>query len=62
MNVKFYSGATTEDIANHLRLAMKKKPDAIIIHTGINDLTKDVNTMKHIKSITKVIEENERWW
>ena len=41
---------------------MKKKPDAIIIHTGINDLTKDVNTMKHIKSITKIIEENERWW
>ena len=29
------------------------KPDAIIIHTGTNDLTNGVNTMKHLRSIAK---------
>ena len=57
VNVKFYPSATTEDITDHLRPAMKKKPDAIIIHTGTNDLMNDVNTMKHVRSITKIIEE-----
>ena len=33
------------------------KPDAIIIHTGTNDLTNGVNTMKHVRSIAKIIEE-----
>ena len=57
VNVKFYPGATTEDITDHLRPAMKKKPDAIIIHTGTNDLMNDTNTMKHVRSITKIIGE-----
>ena len=37
VNVKFYPGATEEDITDHLRPAMRKKPDTIIIQTGIND-------------------------
>ena len=57
VNVKFYPGATTEDITDYLRPAMRKKPDAIIIHTGTNDLTNDVNVMKNVRSITKIIEE-----
>ena len=57
VNVKFCPSTTTEDIIDHLRPAIRKKPDAIIIHTGINDLTNDVNAMKHVRSITKIIEE-----
>ena len=53
VNVKFYPGATIEDITDHLRPAMRKKPDAIIIHAGTNDLMNDVNTMKYIRSITE---------
>ena len=36
---------------------MRKKPDAIIIHAGNNDLANDVNTMKNVRSITNIIEE-----
>ena len=57
VNAKFYPGAITEYITDHLRPAMRKKPDAIIIHTGTNDLTNDVNTMKYVRSITKITEE-----
>ena len=34
VNVTFYPSATTKDITDHLRPAMRKKPDVIIIHTG----------------------------
>ena len=57
VNVKFYLSATTGDITDHLMPAMRKKPDAIITHTGTNDLTNDVNTTKHVRSIKKIIEE-----
>ena len=46
VNVKFYPGATTKDITDQLRPAMRKKPNVIIIYTGVNDLMNDVNTMK----------------
>ena len=44
-------------ITDHLRPTLWKKPDAIIIHAETNDLTNDVNTMKNVRSITKIIEE-----
>ena len=34
VNVKFYPGVRSEDIADHLKPAMRKTSDAIIIHTG----------------------------
>ena len=49
VNVRFYPSATTEDIADQLKPAMRKKSDAIIIHAGTTDLTNDVNTMKYKK-------------
>ena len=57
MIIKFYPGATTEEITDHLRPATRKKPDAIIIYTCINDLTNIVNTLKHVRSIIRIIEE-----
>ena len=57
VNVKFCPSTKTKDITDHLRPAVRKKYDAIIIHTSTNDLTNDVNTMKHVRSITKIIEE-----
>ena len=57
VNIKFYSGATRGDITDHHRPGIRKKPDAIIVHTVTNDLTDDANTMKLVGSITKIIEE-----
>ena len=57
VNVKFCPSTKTKDITDHLRPAVRKKYDAIIIHTSTNNLTNDVNTMKHVRSITKIIEE-----
>ena len=56
VSVRIYLGGTTEDNKN-LRPVMRKKPDMIIIHIGANGLTKDVNTMKYVRSIVNIIEE-----
>ena len=34
-----------------------RKPDTLIIHTGTNDLTNGVNTMKKVKKLVKVVRE-----
>ena len=53
VKVKFYLGATTENIEDYLRPATRK----IIIYAGTKDLTNYVTTIKHARSITKIIEE-----
>ena len=62
VKVKFYPRATTEDITDHLWSAMRKKPYAIIIHTGTNDLTNKVNNDQTCKKYHKDYRENENWW
>ena len=37
VNVRFYLGATREDITDHLRPTMRNKPDAIIIRAVTNE-------------------------
>ena len=55
MNAKFYPSATTKDITDHLRSALREKPD--LIHADTYDLMNDVNMMKYVRSITKIIED-----
>ena len=53
VNFSFYPGVTIEDITDHLRLAMGKKSDAIIIHAGAIDITNDANTMQYEKVLQR---------
>ena len=57
MNVRFYSGATTEDTTEHLIPATRKKPDALNIHAYTNELTNNISTIKYARNITKITEE-----
>ena len=45
IQVKTYPGATTDDTIDYIKPTTRQKPDIVIIHSGTNDLTKDVNTM-----------------
>ena len=57
VNVKFYPGATTEDIHGPSWASYEKE---IIIHTHNNDLTNDVNTMKNVRITTNIEEMKGR--
>ena len=59
VNARFHQGTTTEDIVDFITPVSRKKPDAVIIHAGTNDLTNGTNTMKQVRKITKTIQEME---
>ena len=59
VNVIFHPGTTTEDIVDFIKPVIRKKPDAVIIHAGTNDLTNGTNAMKQVRKITKTIQEME---
>ena len=57
VRVQPHSGATSQDIKDHIKPILRRKPDLIIIHAGTNDLTKGCNTMEEInESIEAEIE------
>ena len=49
-------GCTAEDIEDHINPILRKNPDAIIIHSGSNDVRNDKPTKKKIKKAVKLIE------
>ena len=51
VQVKTYPGATTDDIIDHIKSTIGQKPDIVIVHSGTNNLTKDVNTMNMVRKI-----------
>ena len=54
--VKHFSGSTTEDMKTYIQPPVKKDPDRVIIHVGINDLrsSQDLETVaKNIIDIAK---------
>ena len=58
-NVKVitHPGSTTKDILDYIKPIAGRKPDTLIIHTGTNDLTIGVNTMKKVRKLVKVVRE-----
>ena len=42
---------------DYIKPIARRKPDTLIIHTGTNDLTNGVNTMKKVRKLVKVVRE-----
>ena len=57
VKVQSFSGYTTEDMLDIAKPAARRKPDAIIIHVGTNNITRDITMMKNIKKIVKLIRD-----
>ena len=54
VQIKQHGGASTEDIKDHIKPVLRKKPNLIIVHAGTNDLTNDrVNTIDNWNEIIK---------
>ena len=52
-----HPGSTSADMVDYIKAIVRRKPDALVIHTGTNDMTNDVNTLKHIRKLLKVIRQ-----
>ena len=57
VQVKAHPGATAEDIIDYIKPTIRQKPDIIIIHSGTNNLTKDVNTMSRVRKVVAAVKE-----
>ena len=49
VSVSNFPGATSEDILDEIEDTLKTHPDTLIVHTGTNDLTKNINTLRSVK-------------
>ena len=58
-NVKVltHPGSTTADMVDYIKPIVRRKPDALVIHTGTNDMTNDVNALKYVRKLVKIIRE-----
>ena len=50
-------GASTHDLLDYVKLALRKKSKGLVIHTGTNDIQQEINTMKMVKKLVKAIKE-----
>ena len=51
VSVSNFPGATSEDILDEIEDTLKTHPDTLIVHTGTNDLTKNINTLRSVKKL-----------
>ena len=53
-----HPGATSIDICDYIKPALRQKPDVVIVHCGTNDIPNNINTVREIKELVKEIQEN----
>ena len=57
LKVKSHPGATTEDLIDYVKPIARKKPKMLVIYTGTNDLSNEMNTIKKVKKVVQSIRE-----
>ena len=57
MKVHSHGGGTTDDMTHHIQTFVKRKPDMIIVHSGTNDLTNNVDTCKHMDEVVRIVKQ-----
>ena len=55
-NILTNPGCTTEDISDYIKPIIRRKPDTILVHTGINNPSNSVNAMSKAGKIVKAVE------
>ena len=53
--MKVNPGADTQDIVDHMKPAIRRKPDTLIVHTGTNDITSDTGTQKFLDEAVNLL-------
>ena len=57
VQVQAQPSATTDDIIDYIKPTIRQKSDIFIIHSGTNDLSKDVNTMSRVRKVVAAIRD-----
>ena len=49
--------ASTHNLMDYMKRSMRKNPKALVIHTGTNDIQQEIDTLKMVKKLVKVIKD-----
>ena len=60
VKVDAHLGSTTLDMLDYIKLIVRRKPDVLVIHTGTNDPTNGVNTMREVGQLFKCMKELDK--
>ena len=60
INIMKHPGCSSEDMVDNVKPVAGKKPDTLIIHVGMHDLTKGINTMKKVRKCVEVVRELDK--
>ena len=55
-----HPGSTTKDLIDYVKPIVRKKTHFSVIHSGTNDLTNGVNTIKEIRKIVKCVRDLDK--
>ena len=55
--IRKYPGASSIDILDHIKPSLGKAPEQIIIHAGTNNISNNINYLKNVKKIVKLVKE-----
>ena len=53
-------GASTEDLIDLIKPAIRKNPDIVVVHTGTNDLQDNCNIVKKAKKLVSALKEVDK--
>ena len=60
VKIRPHPGASTEDLIDHIKPAIRKNPDIVVIHTGTNDLQNNCNIVKKAKKLVSAVKEVDK--
>ena len=60
IKLRKYPGASSMDLLDHIKPSLRREPDQIILHAGTNDISNDINYLKNVKKIVKMVRETSK--
>ena len=60
VKVDAHPGSTTLDMLDYIKPIVRRKRYVLVIHTGTNDLTNGVKTMKEVRQLVKCVKELDK--
>ena len=58
--IRPHPGASTEALIDHIKPAIRKNPDIVVIHAGTNDLQNNCNIVKEAKKLVSAVKEVDK--
>ena len=60
VKIRPHPGASTEDLIDHIKPAIRKNPEIVVIHTSTNDLQNNCNIVKKAKKLVSAVKEVDK--